>query len=89
MSVLCNKEHQEAYRNNFVINSKSKELYRQKLYQKRKIFERNGLEYYILLSDEMNENAYQNILNKHLKEVALVYYYPTSFYIGRKWDYGW
>lgn len=68
--ILGNKEHQEAYRNNFVINSKSKELYRQKLYQKREIFERNGLEYYILLPDEMNENTYQNILNKYLKEVA-------------------
>ena len=70
MSILVNKEHQEAYRNNFVINSKSKELYRQKLYQKREIFERNWLEYYILLPDEMNENTYQNILNKYLKEVA-------------------
>ena len=68
--ILGNKEHQEAYRNNFVINSKSKELYRQKLYQKREMFERNGLEYYILLPNEMNENTYQNILNKYLKEVA-------------------
>lgn len=68
--ILGNKGHQEAYRNNTPINSKSKELYRQKLYQKRDIFERNNLEYYILLPDEMNEITYRNILNKYLKEVA-------------------
>ena len=65
-----NKGHQEAYRNNIPIKSKSKELYRQKLYQKRDIFERNGLDHYILLPDEMNEETYKNILNKYLKEVA-------------------
>ena len=68
--ILGNKGHQEAYRNNTPIKSKSKELYRQKLYQKRDIFERNGLDYYILLKDEMNEETYRNILNKYLKEVA-------------------
>lgn len=68
--ILGNKAHQEAYRNNISINSKSKELYRQKLNQKREIFENNGLEYYILLPDEMNEKTYENILNKYLKEVA-------------------
>lgn len=68
--ILGNKGHQDAYRNNIPIKSKSKELYRQKLYQKRDIFERNNLEYYILLPDEMNENTYKNILNKYLKEVA-------------------
>lgn len=68
--ILGNKQHQEAYRNNTPIKSKSKELYRQKLYQKRDIFERNGLDYYILLPDEMNEKTYKNILNKYLKEVA-------------------
>ena len=68
--ILGNKGHQEAYRNNTTIKSKSKELYRQKLYQKRDIFERNGLDYYILLPDEMNEETYKNILNKYLKEVA-------------------
>ncbi len=68
--ILGNKGHQEAYRNNTPIKSKSKELYRQKLYQKRDIFESNGLEYYILLKDEMNEDTYKNILNKYLKEVA-------------------
>ena len=67
---LGNKGHQEAYRNNTPIKSKSKELYRQKLYQKRDIFERNGFDYYILLPDEMNEETYRNILNKYLKEVA-------------------
>ena len=36
----------------------------------REIFERNTLEYYILLPDEMNEETYKNILKKYLKEVA-------------------
>ena len=48
----------------------SKELYRQKLCQKRDIFERDGLDYYSLVKDEMNEETYKNILNKYLKEVA-------------------
>lgn len=68
--ILGNKEHQEAYRNNTPLKSKSKEEYRQKLNQKREMFERNNLEYYILLPDEMNKNTYKNILNKYLKEVA-------------------
>ena len=68
--ILGNREHQDAYRNNTPLKSKSKEEYRQKLNQKRKMFERNNLEYYILLKDEMNENTYKNILNKYLKEVA-------------------
>ena len=68
--ILGNKEHQDAYRNNTSLKSKSKEEYRQKLNQKCEMFERNNLEYYILLPDEMNENTYKNILNKYLKEVA-------------------
>ncbi len=68
--ILGNKEHQDAYRNNTPLKSKSKEEYRQKLNQKREMFERNNLEHYILLPDEMNENTYKNILNKYLKEVA-------------------
>lgn len=68
--ILGNKEHQDAYRNNTPLQSKSKEEYRQKLNRKREMFERNNLEYYILLPDEMNENTYKNILNKYLKEVA-------------------
>lgn len=68
--ILGNKEHQDAYRNNTTLKSKSKEEYRQKLNQKREMFERNNLEYYILLPDEMNETIYKNILNKYLKEVA-------------------
>lgn len=68
--ILGNKSYQEAYRKNTPIKSKSKELYRQKLCQKRELFERNSLDYYILLPDEMNENMYKNILNKYLKEVA-------------------
>ena len=68
--ILGNKEHQDAYRNNIPIKSKSKEEYRQKLNQKREMFERNNLEYYILLPDEMNEETYKNILKKYLKEAA-------------------
>ena len=68
--ILGNKEHQEAYRKNTPLKSKSKEEYRLKLNQKREMFERNNLEYYILLPDEMNEETYKNILKKHLKEVA-------------------
>lgn len=68
--ILGNKQQQEAYRMNIPIKSKSKELYRQKLNQKREIFERNKLDYYILLPDEMNEETYKNILNKYLKEVV-------------------
>lgn len=68
--ILCNKEHQEAYINNTPIKSKSKEEYRQKLNQKKEIFERNNLEYYILLPDEMNEENYRKIFKKYLKEVA-------------------
>lgn len=68
--ILCNNEHQEAYRSNTPINSKSKEEYRLKLNQKREIFERNNLEYYILLPNEMNEETYKNILNKYLNEAS-------------------
>lgn len=65
--ILYHKEHQEAYRNNTPLKSKSKEKYRLKLNQKREIFERNNLEYYILLPDEMNEETYKNIFTKYLE----------------------
>lgn len=68
--ILGNKEHQDAYRNNTPLKSKSKEEYRLKLNQKREMFERNNLEYYILLPDEMNEETYKNILKKYLKEAV-------------------
>lgn len=68
--ILGDKCLMEAYRNDTPIKSKSKEFYRQKLNQKQGILERNNLEYYILLPDEMNEDTYKNILNKYLKEVA-------------------
>lgn len=68
--ILGNKEHQIAYRENTPIKSKSKELYRTKLNEKRDMFERNNLEYYILLPDEMNETTYKEILSKYIKEVA-------------------
>lgn len=69
--ILGNKKHQEAYINNIVIKSKSKEEYRQKLNRKREMFERNGLEYYILLPFEMNEEKYNEILMKYQGEVEI------------------
>lgn len=68
--ILGNKEHMEAYRNGTTIKSKSKEEYKNKLYLKRDIFERNNLEYYILLPDEMNADNYKRILEKYTKKVA-------------------
>lgn len=68
--ILGNPEHMEGYRSNTPLKSKSKEKYRQDLNQKREMFERNNLEYYILLKDEMNEDTYKKILNKYQKEVA-------------------
>lgn len=69
--ILGNKEHQNAYLNNTVIKSKSKEEYRQKLNKKREMFERNGLKYYILLPFEMNEEKYNEILMKYQREVEI------------------
>ena len=68
--ILGYKREIDAYRNNTQLKSKSKEEYRLKLNQKREMFERNNLEYYILLPDEMNEETYKNILKKYLKEAA-------------------
>lgn len=68
--ILGNKEHQNAYRNNLKIKSKSKELYRQSLNKKREIFERNNLNYYILLPDEMNVDNYKNIIQCEVLKVA-------------------
>ena len=67
--ILGNTTHQNAYINNIKIESKSKEEYRQKLNRKREIFEKNGLEYYILLPYQMNEKKYNEILTKYQKEV--------------------
>lgn len=68
--ILGNKEHQNAYRNNIEIKSKSKELYRQGLNKKREIFERNNLDYYILLPDEMTIENYKNIIKNEMSKVA-------------------
>lgn len=68
--ILGNKEHQYAYRNNFEIKSKSKELYRQSLNKKREIFERNNLNYYILLPDEMNLDNYKKIIQFEMLKAA-------------------
>lgn len=69
--ILGNKEYQDAYLNNTVIKSKSKEEYRQKLNKKREIFERNGLEHCILLPFEMNEEKYNEILVKYQGEIKI------------------
>lgn len=68
--ILGNKEHQIAYRNNIPIKSKSKELYRQSLNKKREIFEKNNLNYYILLPDEMNVENYKNIIKYEMAKAA-------------------
>lgn len=68
--ILGNKEHQNAYRNNLEIKSKSKEKYRQCLNKKREIFKRNNLNYYILLPDEMNIDNYKNIIKYEMQKVA-------------------
>lgn len=68
--ILGNDEHIKAYKDNIPIKSKSKETYRLKLNQKREIFEKNKLNYYILLKDDMNENTYKNIIEKYSTEVA-------------------
>lgn len=69
--ILGNTTYQNAYINNTVIKSKSKEEYRQKLNRKREMFERNGLEYYILLPFEMNEEKYNEILMKYQGDVEI------------------
>jgi transcription antitermination factor NusG len=68
--MLENTKHQECYKNNISINSKSKEKYRLDLIKKKTILEKENLEYYILLKSEMNEDTYKNILNNSYKEVA-------------------
>lgn len=68
--ILENKKYQNAYRNNTPINSKSKELYRQSLNRKREIFEKNNLNYYILLPDEMNVENYKNIIEYEMSKAA-------------------
>lgn len=60
--ILQNTSHIEAYFNNIPINSKSKEVYRQKLNKKKEILERNKLKYYILFRTEMNDNTYRKII---------------------------
>lgn len=68
--ILGNKGHQNAYRNNLEIKSKSKELYRQSLNKKREILERNNLNYYILLPDEMTIENYKNIVKNEMSKAT-------------------
>jgi len=68
--ILSNQQHIEAYLSNTPIVSKSKEKYRQSLNKKKSILEKNRLEYYILLPQDMNEENYRRIINKYLEEVA-------------------
>jgi len=67
---LGNKSYQESYKNNTPIESKSKEKYRLDLNKKKEIFQRNNLDYYILLKDDMNINTYRKILLKYKKKVG-------------------
>lgn len=63
--ILSNTAHQNCYLTNTkIINSKSKEQYRLKLNEKRNIFERNNLNYFILLSKDMNIENYKKIFDK-------------------------
>ena len=63
--ILGNKTYQNCYLNNTVItNSNSKEQYRLKLNEKRNIFERNNLNYFILLPKDMNIENYEKIFNE-------------------------
>lgn len=68
--MLGNKVHDKCYRNNIPIQSKSKEKYRLGLIKKKEIFERENLEYYILLPSDMTEENYKKILYKINQEVA-------------------
>lgn len=63
--ILGNMEHQNCYLSNTkIINSNSKEQYRLKLNEKRNIFERNNLNYFILLPKDMNIENYEKIFNE-------------------------
>ena len=60
--ILGNIEHQSCYLTNTKIcNSKSKEEYRLKLNLKKEIFEKNNINYFILLPKDMNEDNYNKI----------------------------
>ena len=65
--VLGNVGHEKCYRENIPIKSKSKEKYRLGLMHKKSIFEKEKLEYYILLPSEMNEETYKQILESKYK----------------------
>lgn len=68
--MLGNPIHEECYKGNKPIKSKSKEKYRLGLMSKRNIFESENLEYYILLKSEMNTDNYTKILHLNSREVA-------------------
>lgn len=62
--MLGNPIHEDCYKNNVPIKSESKEKYRLGLMRKKDIFERENLEYYILLKSEMNKDTYIRLLHK-------------------------
>lgn len=68
--ILGNPSHEKCYRDNIQIESKSKEKYRLDLMAKKNIFEKEGLEHYILLKSEMNESIYSKILDGKNLSVA-------------------
>ena len=51
------------YRDKPIINSKSKEEYRQKLMKKEDMFKESGVEYYILFPSDLNDETYRKIFN--------------------------
>lgn len=57
------RDYKSWYLNNKSINSKSKENYRIKLLQKENMMKSQGLEYYILFPEDLNEEKYIEIFN--------------------------
>jgi len=58
------KDYQNSYyRDKPIINSKSKEEYRQKLMKKEDMFKESGVEYYILFPSDLNDETYRKIFD--------------------------
>jgi len=71
--LLNGKRYTNAYLQQIPItNSKSKELYRQKLNEKRRMLERNKCDYYIFCGKDLNQKLYENIFTNISSEQKLV-----------------
>lgn len=66
---LGNKEYEIAYYNNEPLKDPSKEIYRKKLYIKKDILERNGLNYKILFPSQMKDKDFRQIINNKKEEL--------------------